>query len=232
MPSPELRPLHPAIGAEVIGVDLSKPVDDDTFDAIRTEWIERGILLFRDQQALPPEQHIAFSEGFGELEIFTLRQYTHPEFDKLFVISNLKNDEGQAMGARVERIWHTDSQFLECPSMGSILHAKEVPSAGADTLFASGRAVCAALPEATRRRIDGLRVNHSRIRACPITYPNRPPLSDEEEARTPDIEHPLVRHPPNRAPRALHRPLHRLGDHRDDPRGERCPHRRTARLRD
>ena len=196
MPSPEFRPLHPAIGAEVIGVDLWKPVDDDTFGAIRAEWIERGILLFRDQQALPPEQHIAFSEGFGELEIFTLRQYTHPEFDKLFVISNLKNDEGQAMGARVERIWHTDSQFLECPSMGSILHAKEVPSAGADTLFASGHAVYAALPEATRARIDGLVFNHSRIRAYPITYPKRPPLTDEEKARTPDIEHPLVRtHP-------------------------------------
>ena len=94
MPSLEFRPLHPAIGAEVIGVDLSKPVDDDTFAAIRAEWIERGILLFRDQQALRPEQQFAFSEGFGELEIFTLRQYTHPDFDKLFVISNLKNEEG------------------------------------------------------------------------------------------------------------------------------------------
>ena len=204
MPSPEFRPLHPAIGAEVIGVDLSKPVDDDTFGAIHAEWIEGGILLFRDQQALRPEQHIAFSEGFGELEIFTLRQYTHPDFDRLFVISNLKNDEGQAVGARVERIWHTDSQFLECPSMGSILHAKEVPSAGADTLFASGRAVYAALPEATRARIDGLVVNHSRIRAYPITYPNRPPLTDEEKARTPDIEHPLVRTHPESGTRALY----------------------------
>ena len=86
--------------------------------------------------------------------------------------------------------------------MGSILHAKEVPSTGADTLFASGRAVYAALPEATRARIDGLVVNHSRIRAYPITYPNRPPLTDEEKARTPDIEHPLVRTHPESGTRA------------------------------
>ena len=204
MSSPEFRPLHPAIGAEVIGVDLSKPVGDDVFEAIRAEWIARGILLFRGQQAMRPEQHIAFSERFGTLEIFTLRRYTHPDFDKLFVISNLKDGEGRATGARVERIWHSDSQFLECPSMGSILHAKEVPSIGADTLFASGGAVYAALPEARRKRIDGLRVNHSRIRAYPITYPDRPPLTAEEMARTPDVEHPLVRTHPESGARALY----------------------------
>lgn len=203
MASLNFRPLHPHIGAEVQGVDLGGSVDEETFEAIQAEWIRRGILLFRGQTEMTLEQHIAFSRRLGELEVFTLRQYTHPDHPVIFVISNLI-EGGKAVGARVERIWHSDSQFLACPSTGSILHAKEVPNVGADTLFASSRAVYEALDPAMRARIDKLQVSHSRIRAYPITYPKRPPLTEEEKTRTPDVIHPMVRTHPVTVTKALY----------------------------
>lgn len=202
--SVEFRPLKDTIGAEAVGVDLGRPLDDASFGAIREAWHARAVLLFRDQQNLTPEQHLQFSRRFGTLEIFTLRQFTHKNFPELFVISNLNDDEGKPIGAQVSPIWHSDSQFLEVPSMGSLLLAKEVPGVGADTLFASMYSIYDALPEATKRRIDGMRVSHSRIRAYPLTYPNRPPLTEEEKARTPDVVHPLVRTHPATGRKALY----------------------------
>jgi taurine dioxygenase len=199
-----LRPLADTVGAEVTGVDLNEAVDDATFAAIRAAWLRHAVLLFRGQHALTPERHIEFSRRFGTLEIFTLRQFTHKDHPELFVISNLNDDEGKPIGAQVSPIWHSDSQFLEEPSMGSLLLAKEVPKVGADTLFASTVSVYDALPEATKRRIDGMRVSHSRIRAYPLTYPNRPPLTEEEKARTPDVIHPLVRTHPETGRKALY----------------------------
>lgn len=200
----QLRALQPTVGTEVVGIDLADPVDDAAFAAIQDAWLASSILLFRDQHRLTHQQHIDFSRRFGALEVFTLRQYTHKDFAEIFVISNLTNDEGKPIGAQVSPIWHTDSQFLEEPSMASLLLAKEVPSVGADTLFASMFSVYDALPEKTKKRIDGLQVSHSRIRAYPSNYPNRPPLTEEEKARTPDVFHPLVRRHPENGRKALY----------------------------
>lgn len=200
----QTRPLQPTVGAEIVGIDLADPVDDATFAEIKKAWLDRSILLFRNQHRLTHEQHIAFSKRFGELEVFTLRQYTHQDFPQLFVISNLTREDGKPIGAQVSPIWHTDSQFLEEPSMASLLLAKEVPNVGADTLFASMFSVYDALPEATKKKIDGLQVSHSRIRAYPSNYPDRPPLTEEEKTRVPDVTHPLVRRHPETGRKALY----------------------------
>lgn len=198
----DFRPLHDTIGAEVIGVDLSEPLDDDIFRRVYEEWLKRSILLFRGQERMTPEQQIGFTRRLGELEIFSLRQYTHPDHPEVFVVSNIQKD-GKDIGARVEKIWHSDSLFLECPSKGALLNAKEVPSVGADTLFVSMFAVYKALPEETRDRIRDKKVLHSRITAYPTLYPNRPPLTDEEKARIPDVVHPLVRTHPETGQKSL-----------------------------
>src|SRR5690242_9969180 len=94
----QLRPIAPAIGVELQGVDLAQPLDDSTFAAIRTAWVRHTILLVRDQAHLAPEHLIAFAKRFGELDEHDQPQYClhgHPE---IALVSNVK-ENGVHIGA-------------------------------------------------------------------------------------------------------------------------------------
>jgi alpha-ketoglutarate-dependent taurine dioxygenase len=200
----EIRPITPTIGAEVVGIDLTKPIDDQTYAAMREAWLDRTILLIRGQAGMTPAQHIAFTRHFGELEFHTLPQFTLAEHPEIFILSNIVKDGRQIGAVDAGRHWHTDSHYLKEPSSGSILHAKIVPKEGGNTRFANMFAAYDALPEATKKKIDGLKVLVSRINAYPVSYPNRPPLTEEEKARVPDVIHPLVRTHPETGRKALY----------------------------
>jgi len=203
-PSMRTRNLADVIGAEILDVDLSIPLDDATFAAIKQAWLARNILLFRNQEALTPQAQIAFSRRFGELEYHTLPQYTHPDFPEIFVVSNVVV-EGKNVGApRSGRNWHSDAQYRKEPSAASFLVAKEVPPEKGDTMFANMYAAYDALSAAMKKQIEGRKVLISRINAYPISYPSRPPLTDEERARVPDVVHPLVRTHPETGRKALY----------------------------
>jgi alpha-ketoglutarate-dependent taurine dioxygenase len=196
------RPLTDAIGAEIQGVDLAAPIDGETFDRIHGVWLERTILLFRRQQ-MSPDQQIAFTRRLGTLEMHTLPQYTLADHPEIFVVSNVM-EEGRPIGApKSGRHWHSDSQYLPRPSAGSLLYAREVPLEGGDTLFTNMFAAYEALPEETKKQIAGLRVLHSRVKAYPLSYPDRAPMTEEEKARVPDVIHPLVRTHPETGRKAL-----------------------------
>lgn len=190
------RNLTDTIGAEVEGIDLASPLSDAEVRELLDVWTSRTILLFRGQSHLTPQQQVAFSSRFGELERHSLPQFTLPEQPEVFVVSNVEKD-GKPLGARrAGWHWHTDSQFLPEPSSGSLLLAREVPDEGGDTLFANMYAAYDALSPQMKQRIDVLRILVSRVKAWPVSYPHRPPLSEEEKARLPDVVHPLVRtHP-------------------------------------
>src|SRR5689334_10719381 len=138
-----IRPLAAPFGGEVAGVDLSEPLDDATFARIRDAYFERSIIVFHDQR-LTPAQQVAFSRRFGELEIHVLKQYLLPETPEILVISNIV-ENGKLIGlADADRVavWHTDTSYRAEPSMGSVLHALEIPHDASgqpvgDTLFAS-----------------------------------------------------------------------------------------------
>jgi alpha-ketoglutarate-dependent taurine dioxygenase len=200
----EFRDLTRVIGSEVIGADMTQPLSQDDFQAIRDRWLERTILLFRGQETAAPDDQIRWTRRFGELELHTLPQFTLPSHPEVFVVSNILED-GKPIGAlRAGAHWHSDSQFLPVPSSGSLLLAREVPEEGGDTLFAN---LCAAyddLPRKTKERIDGLKILVSRVKAWPISYPHRPPLSAEQKAKLPDIVHPLVRRHPDTGRKVLY----------------------------
>lgn len=197
----EIRPLTPTIGAEVKGIDLARPISDADFQSIHDAWLRHTILLFRGQAHISPADHIAFTRRFGILEMHTLPRFTHPDYPEIFVLSNAER-AGKPVGApKSGRHWHSDSHFLKEPSSGSFLLAREVPPEGGDTLFANMYAAYEALPAETKRIIDHARVRVSRVKAWPITYPDRPPLTEEEKAKLPDVVHPLVRvHPESGRP--------------------------------
>ncbi|MCZ6467136.1 MAG: TauD/TfdA family dioxygenase, partial [Alphaproteobacteria bacterium] len=94
----EIRPLSAALGAEVVGVDLSRPLDADTFARVHQAHLEHLVLVLRDQD-LTPGQHIAFSRRFGELDTHVLDQFLLPGHPEILVVSNKKVD-GRAVGLR------------------------------------------------------------------------------------------------------------------------------------
>ena len=198
------RKVSDAIGAEILDVDLSQPMSDVTFREIQQVWFDHNILLFRDQTRLAPGHQIEFTRRLGTLETHTLPQYSHPDHPEIFIVSNVKK-AGKNIGApRSGRNWHSDGQYLKKPNDGSFLVAKEVPPEEGDTMFANMYAAYEALPPARRKEIEELKVVISRIKAYPTSYPTRPPLTDDEKARVPDVIHPLVRTHPATGRKALY----------------------------
>jgi Probable taurine catabolism dioxygenase len=146
----EIRPFSGAVGAEIIGLDLAKPVSAEDFTRIHRAHLDHHVLVFRDQR-ISPEQQIAFSRRFGELQIHVLKQFLLTGHPEILIVSNIV-EHGQNIGlGDAGKFWHSDLSYKELPSLGSMLHAQELPSEGGDTLFADMHKAWDAVPEALRR---------------------------------------------------------------------------------
>jgi taurine dioxygenase len=200
----EVKPITSYIGAEISGADLSKPLSDSDFADIHQAWLDHTILLFRGQEKMGPAEHIAFSRRFGPSDAHSIPKWTLPGFPEIAVVSNVV-ENGRNIGApKSGRTWHSDGQYLPVPAKGSVLVAREVPPEKGDTLFANMYQVYGELDPAQRARAEGKYVLHSRVKAWPISYPERPPLTAEEIAKLPDVVHPLVRTHPETRRQALY----------------------------
>jgi len=197
----EVIPLHPTLGAEVRGVDLTRAVPPEVFAEIEAAFNRHGILVF-PEQPVTDEQQLAFSRLFGPLEVnpnyagakMRLRQ-------DIADISNL-DAEGRVL-ARDDRrnvfnlgnqLWHTDSSFKHIPAKCSLLSARELPSSSGETEFADLRAAWDALPERRKRELEGLVVEHSIFRSrSQIGFAD---FNDEIYRQLPPVPQALVRHHP------------------------------------
>ena len=153
------------LGAEISGVDLSKPLDDNTFAQIANAFFDNEVAFFRNQN-ITPAQQIAFTRRFGILEAHVRKESRLGGHDEIFVLSNKLDAHGKAIGAQdAGRFWHSDLSYKREPSMLSALYAVEVPVkdgvALGNTYFASTTAAYAALPEATQQHLQGLKNVHS-----------------------------------------------------------------------
>jgi taurine dioxygenase len=172
----EVVPFDGALGAEIRGIDISRPLASEDRDAIRKAWLDNLVLRFRDQP-ISDAQHMAFARQFGELEFnpakLIAQQYgveTQTSGRKseippeISVISNIIED-GKAIGGLGdgEAFWHTDSSFVDVPPAASLLRSLECPppSAGGATSFLNCYAAYDTLPEETKARIDGLTMIHA-----------------------------------------------------------------------
>jgi len=191
----EVIPTGAALGAEIRGVDLAKPIDDDTFAVIERTYNEYGVIFFRGQQ-ITPQQQVAFTRRFGEIEfnIFGER-WSVSGSPEIVVVSNV-TENGRALGVRrAGENWHSDMCYTARPPRGTMLYALEIPDLFGlplgDTEFASAAAAWDALPERLRRQIEGRRAVFDftgRKRAFPPTQ--------AEIQRYPQVRHPIVRtHP-------------------------------------
>ncbi len=199
--TPTAIALPRGLGAEIVGVDIRR-LDAKQFDMIRSAFDKHGLILIRDQ-ALTPDELSGFVGRFGDLERHTLQQYTLPGHSEIYVLANIE-ENGRQIGAHNEGVgWHTDLSYKEKAVMATALYGVICPPEGADTLFADMTAAYAALPEARKRKLDGLHVHHSYHRFM-AAREDRAPLTPEQKAATPDVMHPLVRTHPATGRRSLY----------------------------
>lgn len=195
------HPTGAALGAEIRGVDLSRQLDNDAVARINALWLEHEVIYFRNQQ-LTPQQHIAFSERLGEVEVHVRTDCCRADFPKIFVVSNIIKD-GKPIGAGdAGTRWHFDGCCTEKPSRGSLLYAKIVPThngvALGDTMFSSMTRAYAALPDDMKRRLCGMKAVNSYVKGYyrPIRAAKRPELTAEQLKKVPELEVPIVRRHP------------------------------------
>ena len=157
----DIRPLSDAIGAEIRGVDLSKPLDADTVAAIKDAWHEHIVLLFRDQD-IDTDQQIAFAEHFGDVGTRSRPAERRPEGAdynaSIMLVSNVKKD-GKYIGSLPDgEMWfHHDMCYDKAPHKGTFLYAMELPSTGGNTLFANMYAAYDRLSDDMKERVKGQR---------------------------------------------------------------------------
>ena len=188
-----------ACGAEIV-FDLARDIDDPTFREIERAFHDNIVVVFRGQQ-LSNERHVEFSRRFGELEIHIVKKYLLPGFPEVLLISNIKDQRGEHIGlADAGFTWHTDTFYRHRPSRCSLLYAKEVPYRDGrplgDTAFANTIAAYEVLPEAVKKRLNGLKAIHRYSARRRVADSPRPKLTREQLEETPDVAHPIIRtHP-------------------------------------
>jgi taurine dioxygenase len=153
-PSLTTRPLSPALGLEVLGVDLSEPISPELAAQLE-DVFHRGLVILLRNQNLSEEDEVRFAECFGELAR-TLNVHHTGKHPATMLISNIRKD-GKPIGALPdgEMQFHTDQCYIERPAKASMLYAIEVPRAGGNTLFANAYMAYETLPDEVVRRIEG-----------------------------------------------------------------------------
>jgi taurine dioxygenase len=200
-----IAPFSAPLGAEVIGLDLSQPLSANDFAVLHRAHLDHHVLVLRDQR-ITPAQQVAFSRRFGALQIHVLRQFQLASDPEVLVISNIK-ENGQPIGlGDAGHYWHSDLSYKAIPSLGSMLHAQELPADGGDTLFANQHTAYEALPAHLQRAIEGARAEHSylaRYAELQQRNPWRPNLTQAQIDEVVPAVHPVVRTHPETGRRAL-----------------------------
>ncbi len=184
-----LEPLTPQIGVEITDIDLTDATDADVA-AIRAALLEHLVVFFRDQRLDDLSQH-AIAARIGTLEEFPFGPGGPPEAPHLHTITT----GGDAPKTSNADVWHSDATFMECPPLGSLLRAVELPALGGDTLWASAYAAYDSLSSRMQRLIEGMTATHSVAKSSA----HRTPVHD----RYPPVQHPVVRTHPETGRRAL-----------------------------
>ena len=208
-------PVTPGFAAEIGDIDLSAPLTPTDLGDIKQAFASYAVLIFTDQK-LSQDQHLDFARNFGPLEttIALHRKDAQLRLRKEFAdVSNLDpnnavwgKDSRQRMFQLGNRLWHTDSSFKRLPALASLLYAQTIPPVGGHTEFADERAAYDALPEATKRRLDGLVAEHSIFNSrAKLGFTD---FSAEEQQGMPPVPQVLVRTIPETGRKSLYLASH------------------------
>ena len=182
----DASPMSATIGAEITGLDLNERLADPVIAELRQALCDYKVLFFRDQP-LTPESHVAFARRFGDLEVHPFIP-GHDEQPELVRFAKSADVGGYENG------WHSDVSWRECPSMGAVLHATQVPATGGDTLFSDMTMAYEGLDDDLKASIEGAVAVHDFAQ----TFGHQVDDDAREAMRLeyPAVEHPVVRtHP-------------------------------------
>ena len=196
----QVRALHPALGAEVRGIDMRAPLDPATFQALHDVWMQHLVLVFPGQHITDAE-HVEFTRSFGEPEIFHQKIIRSRRMKEIFRVSNV-DDDGNLMApdhptvkqVALAQFWHTDSSYRTNPCVGSLLHGVETSRTGGETQFTNMYAVYEALPNSLKCQVQGRKAQHNFGHLH--TLAALKPLTEEEKAAMPPVWQPMVRRHP------------------------------------
>jgi taurine dioxygenase len=197
----DIRPLAGHIGAEIVGVDLTEPLDAEVVAEIRAALLQWKVVFLRDQH-VTQAQHIAFGRYFGEVTpAHPTLPPAFPEYPEILLLDDELKNEASG-GPMIESRWHTDVTFVANPPMGSILRGLEVPPYGGDTQWTNLVVAYERLSPQLQRLCDELHAVHQNF--LPI---DRGELSStlRQQFQSVDLRavHPVVRVHPETGERAL-----------------------------
>ena len=208
-PSFQVIPSGQSLAADIVGLDLSLPLDANTTDALLSAWRTHLVLRIRGQEHVSVQDHIRFSRYFGELDHRPVAAQAWHESTaalppEILVISNIK-EAGKPLGGLGdgEAVWHADMTYKPTPPKAAVLLAREVPPSGGDTHFANLYEAYETLPNALRSRIEGLECVHDASRNSAGML--RMGFVDNTDPRqTVGAVHPLVRTNPETGRKSLY----------------------------
>ncbi|MGW1840092.1 TauD/TfdA dioxygenase family protein [Streptomyces sp. NPDC002067] len=188
-----VHPLARTIGAEIHGLDLSRPLTPALRDELNRALLEWKVLFFRDQHLTSADQR-AFAAHWGELE-------TNPLLPRGAGEDVVRFDKAAGTTPTFENVWHTDVTFRARPAMGAVLQLREVPPMGGDTMWADMAAAYDNLPAEIKERIEGARAVHDYLPGFARFY--SPEQLAPFQETFPPVEHPVVRRHPETGRRML-----------------------------
>ncbi len=193
-----ITPLSDALGAEIGGVDLTQPLDEETAQAVRRAWLDHLVVVFRGRDLNQQDQE-RFCHAFGAFERVKSGRAMDDANPHVMYVSNV-TDEGLKTTLEDGEIWfHSDQCYFEQPVSATVLYAEEIPSRGGNTRFANCYAAYETLPEGIKRRIDGRRALNA------YDYGDQMQVKDgARPADAPQFVHPVVRTHPETGRKAIY----------------------------
>lgn len=208
-PPPEKTQALEAVGGiEITDLHLSRPLTDAARQRLLDTFHTHPILVFRNQR-LSKEQQFDFTTNFGEIETRHVGRLVDSErYTAVHTVSNLDSDgnPSEILRERGNYYWHSDKSYHAVPSLLTMLHAIELPPQGGQTQFANTAMGYAALPEATKQRIQTLRAEHS-WEASRLNSQS-PPATEAQKRERPPVNHPVMRTHPDTGAKTVY-----LGNH-------------------
>ena len=193
-----ITPMSDVLGAEIGGVDLTRPLDDGTVAAIRRAWLDHLVVVLRGQVLSQLDQE-RFCQAFGEFERVKSGRAKDADNPHVMYVSNVR-DEGLTTTLEDGEMWfHSDQCYFERPVSATTLYAEEVPSRGGNTRFANCYAAYEALPDDIRRRVDGRRALNAYDYGDQMLVKGGPRPAD-----APRYVHPVIRTHPETGRKAIY----------------------------
>lgn len=203
-----VRPLTPALGAEISGVKLADGLSEEVFGAIYRAWLHYQVLLFAPQE-LPPGRQVTFARQFGEVQVHVMNQYHADGYPELYRLSNLDAD-GNPNGRYPDKgtfAWHTDGSWRRITGQATIIYGEVVAESGGETHFCDMYGAYERLDAGWKARIADMRAVHN-LDFSRTRRHGEDPMTEAQRLETPPVDHPIVRTHPETGRKCLY-----LGDH-------------------